>query len=145
MLRTLELVDYRSLRKHRSGFLAERLGIGKEEEERRLAALAAARQIKLERDHWVIDRSRTIDTRAQPARARKLKAEWLKVAQERLASGVDGVFSYNVMAISRRDLERLREMHVAYFRSMQALVADSTPSEHVVLFNTQLFALDQRP
>ena len=119
MLRTLELVDYRSLRKHRPGFLAERLGIGKAEEERCLAALAAARQIKLERDHWVIDRSRTIDTRAQPARARKLKAEWLKVAQERLASGVDGVFSYNVMAISRRDLERLREMHVAYFRSMQ--------------------------
>jgi hypothetical protein len=34
-------------------------------------------------------------------------------------------------------------MHVAYFRSMQALVADSTPSECVVLFNAELFALDE--
>jgi hypothetical protein len=33
-------------------------------------------------------------------------------------------------------------MHIAYFRNMQALVAESTPSECVVLFNTELFALD---
>jgi hypothetical protein len=56
---------------------------------------------------------------------------------------VTGVFGYNLMAISRADLARLREMHVAYFRSMQALVADSTPSECVVLFNAELFALDE--
>jgi hypothetical protein len=39
-------------------------------------------------------------------------------------------------------LAKLREKHLAYFRDMQALVADSTPSECVVLFNTGLFALD---
>jgi hypothetical protein len=47
------------------------------------------------------------------------------------------------MSISRADFARLREMHIAYFREMQALVTDSTPSEHVVLFNTELFALDE--
>ena len=46
------------------------------------------------------------------------------------------------MAMSRADLAKLREMHIAYFRSMQALVADSTPGECVVLFNADLFALD---
>jgi hypothetical protein len=45
------------------------------------------------------------------------------------------------MAVSRADLDRLRELHVDYFQKMQALVADSTPSECVVLFNTELFAL----
>jgi hypothetical protein len=46
------------------------------------------------------------------------------------------------MAVSVADLERLRQLHLSYFRSMQAIVADSSPSEKVVLFNTQLLALD---
>jgi len=144
VLRALELSEYRDLRRHKPGWLAERLGIGLEEEERCLTALATARQIKLERGLWVVDETKTIDTRVDPERGRRLKAEWLNVALERLRSGVSGIFGYNLMAISRADLARLREMHVAYFRSMQALVADSTPSECVVLFNADLFALDER-
>ena len=142
VLRALELVDYQKLRKHRPGWLAERLGISKEEETRCLSALATARQIKLEKGVWTVDQTQTIDTRAEPARGRRLKAEWSKVALSRLEAGVKGVFSFNLMSISRADLARLREMHVAYFREMQALVADSSPSEQVVLFNTELFALD---
>ena len=142
VLRALELSDYRALRRHQSGWLARRLGISRAEVDLCLTALATARQIKLERGRWVVDATRTIDTRAHPERARRLKAEWLRVALERLQAGVPGIFGYNLMAISRADLARLREMHVAYFRSMQALVADSAPSECVVLFNTQLFALD---
>lgn len=46
------------------------------------------------------------------------------------------------MAVSNADFARLKELHLAYFREMQALVADSAPSERVVLFNTELFALD---
>jgi hypothetical protein len=46
------------------------------------------------------------------------------------------------MAVSRKDLARLRELHIGYFHEMQAPVADSAPSECVVLFNTELFALD---
>jgi DNA-binding phage protein len=143
VLRALELSDYRALRRHKPGWLADRLGISRDEEERCLTALATARQIKLERGLWTADETRTIDTRAHPERGRRLKAEWLRVALERLESGVPGVFGYNLMAISRADLVRLREMHVAYFRSMQALVADSAPSQCVVLFNTELFALDE--
>jgi hypothetical protein len=145
VLRALELVDYQKLPKHRPGWLAARLGISPHEEERCLRALAMARQIKLEGKRWVVDQTHTIDTRADPTRARRLKAEWLKVSLQRLEAGTAGVFSYNLMAISRADLERLREMHIAYFRAMQALVADSTPSECVVLFNTELFELDQPP
>jgi DNA-binding phage protein len=145
VLRALELSDYRALRRHQPGWLARRLGISRAEEASCLTALATARQIKLERGLWVADQIRTIDTRVHPERGRRLKVEWLRVALERLDSGVTGIFGYNLMAISRADLARLREMHVAYFRSMQALVADSAPSECVVLFNTQLFALDEPP
>lgn len=144
VLRGLELVDYRALGKHRAGWLARRLGISRREEQRCLAALATARQIKLEGGLWVVDQVETLDTRAQPARSRRLKSDWMKVALRRFEVGVSGVFSYNLMAISRADLDRLREMHIAYFRSMQALVADSAPSECVVLFNTQLLALDEK-
>lgn len=45
------------------------------------------------------------------------------------------------MAVSLVDFA-LREMHVAYFRNMQALVTDLAESDCVVLFNIQPFALD---
>lgn len=143
VLRALELSDYQALGRHKPGWIAKRLGISSDEEVQCLTALATARQIRLERGLWVVDQTRTVDTRVQPERGRRLKARWLRLAVERLEAGVPGTFSYNLMAISRADLVRLREMHVAYFHSMQALVADSTPSECVVLFNTQLFALDE--
>lgn len=142
VLRALELTEYRALRKHSRGWIARRLGISRAEEERCLNALLAARQIRFERGRYVLDETQNVDTRADPARARELKAEWLRVALKRFESGVSGTFGYNLMAVSRTDLARLRELHIDYFRKMQALVADSTPSECVVLFNTELFALD---
>lgn len=142
VLRALELTDYAKLAKHRPGWIAARLGISLEEEQRCLTTLAAARQIRMHEHRWVIDQTHTVDTRANPERARKLKAEWMRVALSRLDDGVSGTFAYNLMAVSRADLARLKELHFAYFRNMQAIVTDSAPSECVVLFNTQLFALD---
>jgi DNA-binding phage protein len=142
VLRALELTEYRALPKHRAGWLARRLGIPRAEEKRCLDALLAARQVRFEAGRYVLDETHNVDTRADPARARALKAEWLRVALKRFEAGVQGVFGYNLMAVSLEDLERLRALHIDYFRKMQALVADSSPSECVVLFNTELFALD---
>lgn len=142
VLRALELTEYAKLESPRPGWLARRLGISRAEEERCLKTLAAAHLIRKHGARWLVDHTQTIDTRSDPERSRKLKAEWLKVALARLGAGVPGAFSYNLMAVSRKDLARLRELHIGYFREMQALVADSEPSECVVLFNTQLFALD---
>jgi DNA-binding phage protein len=142
VLRALELTEYRALPKHRAGWLARRLGISRAEEKRCLDALLAARQVRFEAGRYVLDETHNVDTRSDPARARALKAEWLRVALKRFEAGVQGVFGYNLMAVSLEDLERLRALHIDYFRKMQALVADSSPSECVVLFNTELFALD---
>ncbi|HXK19438.1 MAG TPA: DUF4423 domain-containing protein [Polyangiaceae bacterium] len=143
VLRALELADYAKLGKHRPGWLARRLGISREEERRCLEALATSRQIRLQNGLWVMDQTHTLDTRAEPSRARRLKAEWLRVALARYEAGVSGTFGYNLMSVSKADWTKLRELHLAYFRNMQALVADSSPSECVVLFNTELFALDE--
>jgi transcriptional regulator with XRE-family HTH domain len=145
VLRVLELTDYQKLHRHRPGWIAKRLGISREEEERCLACLASARQIHKQRGLWRIETTQTVDTGADAARARKLKGEWLKVGLSRLEAGAKGTFAYNLMAVSHADYERLRELHAAYFRAMQALVAESAPSERVVLFNTELFALDTPP
>jgi len=58
-------------------------------------------------------------------------------------SGRDGIFGYNLFSVSRRDLNRLREMHLRYYREMQEVIAQSTPSEHVALFAAQLICLDE--
>jgi len=142
VLRALELTDYANLENPHPGWLARRLGISRAQEERCLKTLAAAHQIRKQGSRWLVDHTQTIDTRGDPERSRKLKAEWFKVALGRLRHGVPGAFSYNLMAVSRKDLALLRELHISYFREMQALVADSEPSECVVLFNTALFALD---
>jgi len=143
VLRVLEIADYRALAKHRRGWLSQRLGITLADEDRCLETLKRSRQIRLERGKWVVDRTRTIDTRADAAKSRSLRAHWIGVARSRLESATPGIFGYNLMALSRADLDKLRELHIAYFRDMQALVADSSPSECVALFNTQLVVLDE--
>ena len=52
-----------------------------------------------------------------------------------------GNFGYSLFAISRRDLQRLRDLHLEYVRAMQELIARSQPSECVGLFCAQLLDL----
>jgi hypothetical protein len=51
------------------------------------------------------------------------------------------MFSYNLFAISERDYERLRELHLAYFRELRSIVAASQPAERVVLAHLSLLPL----
>ena len=53
------------------------------------------------------------------------------------------MFSYNLFTVSSRDLERLRELHLAYFRQLRSIVAQSEPAERLVVANVQLFGLDE--
>jgi transcriptional regulator with XRE-family HTH domain len=77
----------------------------------------------------------TVDTRAFPA----LREHWARVALARLeGGGTGGLFSYNVVSVSRADLARIEELHRAYFRQVRAIVAASEPAEVVALVNVQL-------
>ncbi len=145
VLRALELEDYSRLEEHRPGWIAERVGMPASEESGALEILARAGQIRKESGRWLVDEVRTVDTSSEPERDRELKSFWSSVASARVRAGSTGLFSYNLFTVSESDLARLRELHLAYFRALRGIVANSEPPERVVLANVQLFGLDPDP
>jgi len=143
VLRALELDGYRSRRAHEPGWIAQRVGISREEEQRCLELLERAGQVELCDDRWQLVDTLSVDTRRDPERARELKVWWAQVGVEQLRTGKDGQFSYNLFAVSRADLEALRELSRAYYREVRTIVARSQPAETVALLNLQLFELGE--
>lgn len=141
VLRVLELEDYRRLPKHPAGWIAARLGMPAEEEERCLRFLEATGQIARAGGLWQVE-PLAVDTRRHPEIGRRLKAHWARVAADRVETGAPGQFSYNVFSVSEADFERIRQLHLAYFHELRAIVAASEPGERVAVANVQLFALD---
>lgn len=142
VLRALELEAYASVPASKSlTWLANRVSAPEAMIEAGIRALAASGQIHQQRGKWLVDRVQAVDTGADAAQARQLKANWTRVAMERLAAGGPGNFGYSLFAISRKDLLRLRELHLEYVRAMQSLIAESRPSECVGLYCAQLLDL----
>lgn len=123
------------------GAIADRLGIDRDTERRCLEILVASGQVRKEGTRYVIEPIETVDTRPDPDAERRLKAHYARVGVAHIERAAEGLFSFNVLTVSRRDLERLRELHRSYFRQLRALVAGSTPQECVVVANVQLFEL----
>jgi transcriptional regulator with XRE-family HTH domain len=142
VLLTLELADYARLPEHEPGFIARRLGIPRAEEERCLEILEETGQIRRRGPRFEPVQGMTVDTRPDAVAERRLKQSWAEIGTARLAAGAPGLFSFNVFAVSERDLTKLQELHRAYFRHLRAIVAASTPSERIAVANVQLFALD---
>ena len=90
---------------------------------------------------WQPGEALAIDTRRDAAAGRRLKSHWARVGIDRLEAGADGQFSYNVFAVSEADLERIRELFAGTFRTLRAIVGESTPSERVVVVNLHVFPL----
>ncbi len=144
VLRALELRGYRALPRHQPGFIAQSVGISLEEEQRCLAALAGAGQIRRRRGRWVLGRVLTVDTRPSEADNRRLKLHFAEAAVERLRSGSapeSALFSFNLFAINATDFEKIRRLHVEYFQRIRDLIASSTHPDRVVLMNLQLLPL----
>lgn len=142
VLRAIELTEYQQLPAHQPGWIAARIGLPDSVERDCLDALAAGGQIRWNGRHWQVDGSEALDTRRDRALGVRNKQFWAQTGLDQLAKQSDGLFSYNVFSVSERDLERLRRLHLAYFRQLRSVVAESTPSERVVVANVQLFALD---
>ncbi len=142
VLRVLELTDYRRLKKHRHGWIASRIGISSDAERECLALLASTGQIFFARGRWQLREVLAVDTRRDAAAEQRTKRWWTEVALERLKDPASGMFSYNVFAVSDADLQRIQELQLAYFRQMRGIIAQSGPSERVVIASLQLVALD---
>jgi len=141
ILRALEVADYLALPEHRPGWIAERLAIPLEEERSCLEYLELTGQIELVGGRFRPATS-AVDTRLAPSLGRQLKSHWANVGVDRIDDGAPGQFSYNVFTCSAEDFERIRELHLAYYRALRQIVAGSHPEEHVVVANIQLFKLD---
>lgn len=141
VLRALELRQYRELPVHRPGWIGSLLGIEREEEEACLQLLEDTGQIELRQKKWHVKQVLTVDTRKDPEAARHLKAWWARVGNERFLAQAEGVFSYNLFAVSNADLERIEALQRAYFRELRSIVAQSEPVENVAVVNLQLFSL----
>lgn len=69
----------------------------------------------------------TVDVETNAAAQRRLREHWARVGADRLAAGHPAVFSYNVFAVSRADLEKIHSLQRAFFREVRGLVAESEP------------------
>jgi hypothetical protein len=141
VLRALELEEYRRLSQHDPGWIARTLGITVAEEARCLELLEQSGQVSRERGRLKLAQVRTVDTRADPARSRELRAFWARVATERFVAGADGEFAFNLFGVSEVDLDRIRQLQRAHFSELRAIVARSEPTERVVLLNFQILPL----
>jgi hypothetical protein len=141
VLRVVELTEYQKLRRHRPGFIAERLQISREEEQRCLDLLLETGQLRREGARLRLGAPLTVDTRGDRRRSQSVKAFWTGVALERLQAGAEGTFSYNLFSVSREDLTKIQELFRAYFRELRRIVAASEPAECIVLSNVHLFEL----
>lgn len=146
VMRVLELEAYKRLREHQPGFIAARLGIDRQEEERCLQALAESKLIAKRRKRWVTTQVLTVDTRRNPEAGRQLKRHWAEVGMGRLPAlepRENDLFSYNLFTVSERDFEHLRELHIAYYQELRRVIEASEPAERVALVNLQLMRLDE--
>jgi hypothetical protein len=141
VLRALELDGYGALPAHEAGWIARRLGIAEELERASLEVLERSGQIRFVGSHYVPVKIQAVDTRADPQRARELRAGWASVGVERLRAGAPGLLSYNLSSVSRADLERLERLQRAYYRELVNIIAESGPPECVVLYSAQLLEL----
>jgi hypothetical protein len=141
VLRALELDEYRALPAPEPGWLAHRLGIPVELERTSLDVLERSGQIRRSGTRYEPTAIQSVDTRADPERARELRARWASVGIERLRAGAEGVLSYNLGMVSRADLKVLEQLQRAHYRKLVNVIADSTPGECVVLYAAQLLEL----
>jgi transcriptional regulator with XRE-family HTH domain len=143
VLRVLELRDYADLPKHVPGWIAARLKISLKEEQQCLQLLEKTKQIHWHKGRYMLREILAVDTRRDPEAERRIKRWWAEVGLDRMNDGAPGVFSYNVFAVSAKDLVTITDLYRAYFRQIRSIIAQSEPSERVVMASLMLVPLDR--
>jgi DNA-binding transcriptional regulator YiaG/transcriptional regulator with XRE-family HTH domain len=143
VLRALELEEYAFVADS-NAWLASILGIDAAQLEHALSVLERTGQIVRAGNKWSPLSATAVTTGADPTTRGLLTRAWINVAADRLQRGAPGHFGYSLFAASRADLRKLRELHMAYVREMQSIIARSTPNECVGLLCLQLLDLSER-
>lgn len=146
VLRVLETPAYRALSRHEDGFIARRLGITLEQEQRVLEGLLAAQLIALDAGLYLEQRSLNVDTRGGKQALYALKRHWADTAAARAEHPLRGdLFAYSVISLSAADLDKVRHLLHETYREIRSVVAASEPAECVALLNLQLMGWNGEP
>jgi transcriptional regulator with XRE-family HTH domain len=146
VLRALELTAPRARLGSQVQFIAQRTGLLPSAVETALKRLSRAAQVHKRGNRWRAVRALPVDTRNDPEANFRLKQHWLAVAEERLAkthARGEGLYSYNLFAVTAEGYERIRKLHVDYFEKVRAIVSEERGGARVVLANFQLVPLDE--
>lgn len=140
--RFLELDEYAAHAQHIPGWIAERMGICLEDEERTLADLELAGIIRWDGSHWRLEKQRSIDTTRNPELGRRMLEYWTERSRARIADAGDGRFSYLVFGCDEATLTAINDLRLRYYREMRALVASAPAATRVMVATVHLFPLD---
>jgi transcriptional regulator with XRE-family HTH domain len=141
VLRALEIEPQPATSVAQIAQMVARLGIDRDTIVDCLNTLRATGQVTKRRGRFALQTKTTVNTSRDPELARSLKTTWTSTALRRLEQNAPGNFGYSLFAVSRKDLRRLRDLHLEYVRAMQELIASSEPSECVGLYCSQLLDL----
>jgi transcriptional regulator with XRE-family HTH domain len=139
VLRLLETAAFHGPRGQTEAQLAECLGISTEHVHTCVKRLLAARVIARRGRQLVVRDQGAVDTQGGKQALHSLKRHWSQVAAARLKTPREAdYFAYNVVSVSARDLERIRERLRVAFREIRSLVAASQPIEVAAVLNLQI-------
>ncbi|HEV8550700.1 MAG TPA: DUF4423 domain-containing protein [Polyangiaceae bacterium] len=142
----LRVLETASASRHDGGsaeWVARVLDIDVTEAATNLEALAAAGAVERTGERYSVRGSSSVDTQGGKQALGRLKQHWSRVAAARVeAPRAEDFLAYNVVSVSRADLELVRAKLQGIFRELRSLVATSKPEEVVGVINVQLVAFD---
>jgi len=114
--------------------MAASLGMSEPEAGVLIQALISAGAARTEGGRLLAAEPATVEVRATPRDMERLRAHWARVSSERVAAQPQaGLFSFNVFAVSRADLARIKEAQRAFYREVRAIVSASEPEVAALL------------
>lgn len=143
VLRLLETERWQSREHASADDIGAELGLSSAEAASAIRLLETTGQIERQGNTWHVKQVLNVDLAADPDAVRRLKAWAATIGLGRIERGDEGLYSYNLFCVSEHDYAELQRLHRAYFRQLRAIVAESSPSERVVMANLQLFALSR--
>ncbi|MEQ1564689.1 MAG: DUF4423 domain-containing protein [Myxococcota bacterium] len=122
------------------GALAGRLGLDPAALDPAVEALVAAGIVARDGGALRLVAPLTSSARGSDDDGHRVRTHWAEVSRRRLhARGPGDVFGFDVFAVSRADLERIKERYLAFYREVRATVAASEPVETAGMLVVHLF------
>lgn len=139
------LKSYKDLKKHKDGFLAEKIGISLPEEKVGLEILVELGQI-YKKDGLYHLKTYRVKTGSNREGHLNVCRYWSsRVNQYSRLESSKSLFGYRVFGISKEGFKELREAHISYYHAISDILkTEQAPFDHVVAVNFHALVLDEK-